>query len=79
MIDPGVRVWRYVKGAEDLPKMHDTQGSRKADQSGKLASFLNLDENRETKILCIDYRGCIGKATTPKIDLEKKFCGLILC
>lgn len=48
MIDPGVRVWRYVKGAEDLPKMHDTQGSRKADQSGKLASFLNLDENRET-------------------------------
>ncbi|AEE77379.1 Galactose oxidase/kelch repeat superfamily protein [Arabidopsis thaliana] len=51
--DPSVRVWSFVKGIEDIPKMDGTLGSRMANHGGKLVILLNLDKNGGTELWCI--------------------------
>ncbi|KAL9292996.1 unnamed protein product [Arabidopsis thaliana] len=51
--DPSVRVWSFVKGIEDIPKMDGTLGSRMANHGGKLVILLNLDKSGRTELWCI--------------------------
>lgn len=51
--DPRVRVWSFVKGVENIPKMHEIQGSRMANHGGDLTILLNLDKSGGTEIWCI--------------------------
>ncbi|CAH8266996.1 unnamed protein product [Arabidopsis lyrata] len=51
--DPRVRVWSFVKGVENIPKMHEIQGSRMANHGGDLTVLLNLDKSGGTEIWCI--------------------------